>query len=115
MLRSGDPDGFLPHTVFWDAPAGWRRAPLYATETSFGSWRTASIDPPLLPLAWEHVARASAPTTGTLSPSAAARVRTVRRSSRPASASANSRRVASSLFTRASCSSKRGATKLACA
>lgn len=60
VLRSGDPDGFLPHTVFWDAPAGWRRAPLYATHRTWGSWRTASIDPPLLPLAWEHVARASA-------------------------------------------------------
>ncbi|MTD44036.1 hypothetical protein GKE82_06900 [Conexibacter sp. W3-3-2] len=60
VLRSGDPDGFLPHTVFWDAPAGWRRAPFYATERSWGSWRTTTIDPPLLPLAWEHVARASA-------------------------------------------------------
>lgn len=60
VLRSGDPDGFLPHTVFWDAPAGWRRAPLYATASTWGSWRTETIGPPLLPLAWAHVARASA-------------------------------------------------------
>ena len=59
ILRSGRPDGFLPHTVFWDAPAGWRRAPLYATSGFFGDWRTESVGPPLLPFAWEIVARAS--------------------------------------------------------
>lgn len=59
ILRSGDPDGFLPHTVFWDSPARWRRAPLYATERTWGSWRTTSIDPPLLAWAWEKVAAAS--------------------------------------------------------
>jgi hypothetical protein len=56
ILRSGRPDGFLPHTVFWDAPAGWRRTPLYATRTVLGSWRTETIGPPLLPVAWELVA-----------------------------------------------------------
>ncbi len=56
VLRSGRPDGFLPHTVFWDVPAGWRRAPLYATAAPFGCWRTETIGPPLLPLAWELVA-----------------------------------------------------------
>jgi hypothetical protein len=60
VLRSGRPDGFLPHTVFWDAPAGWRRAPLYATRGFVGDWRTETIGPPLLPLAWEIVADASA-------------------------------------------------------
>ena len=61
VLRSGDPDGFLPHTVFWDRPPGWRRWPLYATRTGeVAAWRTASIDPPLLPWAWEQVAAASA-------------------------------------------------------
>jgi glycogen debranching enzyme len=59
VLRSGRPDGFLPHTVFWDAPAGWRRAPLYATRGCFGNWRTESVGPPLLPFAWELVADAS--------------------------------------------------------
>jgi len=60
VLRSGRPDGFLPHTVFWDAPAGWRRAPLYATRGFVGDWRTETIGPPLLPFAWEIVADASA-------------------------------------------------------
>jgi len=59
VLRSGRPDGFLPHTVFWDAPAGWRRAPLYATRGFVGDWRTETIGPPLLPFAWEIVADAS--------------------------------------------------------
>jgi glycogen debranching enzyme len=56
VLRSGRPDGFLPHTVFWDAPAGWRRAPLYATRGFVGDWRTETIGPPLLAFAWELVA-----------------------------------------------------------
>jgi len=59
VLRSGRPDGFLPHTVFWDAPAGWRRAPLYATRGFLGDCRTETIGPPLLALAWELVAAAS--------------------------------------------------------
>ena len=60
VLRSGRPDGFLPHTVFWDAPPGWRRAPFYATRGFFGDWHTETIGPPLLALAWEIVAAASA-------------------------------------------------------
>lgn len=59
VLRSGRPDGFLPHTVFWDAPAGWRRAPLYATHEVVDPWRTGTIGPPLVPTAWELVADAS--------------------------------------------------------
>jgi glycogen debranching enzyme len=59
VLRSGDPDGFLPHTVFWGHPAGWRRAPFYATRSPFGSLRTETIDPPLLAVAWERVAAVS--------------------------------------------------------
>jgi hypothetical protein len=59
VLRSGRPDGFLPHTVFWGWPAGWRRAPLYATMRVAGSWMTETIGPPLLPMAWEIVAEAS--------------------------------------------------------
>ena len=59
VLRSGRPDGFLPHTVFWDAPAGWRRAPLYATRGLFGDRCTETIGPPLLAFAWELVADAS--------------------------------------------------------
>ncbi len=60
VLRSGRPDGFLPHTVFWDAPAGWRRAPFYATRGFVGDWRTETVGPPLLAFAWEIVADASA-------------------------------------------------------
>ncbi len=59
VLRSGRPDGFLPHTVFWDTPAGWRRAPLYATRRPFGDRCTETIGPPLLAFAWELVADAS--------------------------------------------------------
>ena len=59
VLRSGRPDGFLPHTVFWDAPAGWRRAPLYATRGLLGDRCTESVGPPLLAFAWEIVAAAS--------------------------------------------------------
>jgi hypothetical protein len=59
VLRSGRPDGFLPHTVFWDAPAGWRRSPLYATRGLLGDHHTETIGPPLLAYAWELVADAS--------------------------------------------------------
>ena len=31
LLRAGRPDGFVPHTAFWQASPRWRRAPLYAT------------------------------------------------------------------------------------
>ncbi|WP_320670745.1 MGH1-like glycoside hydrolase domain-containing protein [Patulibacter defluvii] len=67
VVRGGDPriaprvgarPGLLPHTVFWDRPAGWRRAPFYATRRIVGELATASIGPPLLPLAWERVAAA---------------------------------------------------------
>lgn len=59
VLRSGRSDGFLPHTAFWDAPARWRRAPLYATRGPFGDLCTETIGPPLAPYAWKLVADAS--------------------------------------------------------
>ena len=59
LLRAGRADGFIPHTVFWDRPAGWRRAPLYATERLRGDTRTASIQTPMIALAWEIVGEAS--------------------------------------------------------
>ncbi|MBJ7331829.1 MAG: hypothetical protein JHC95_18180 [Solirubrobacteraceae bacterium] len=59
VLASGRPDGFLPHTAFWHWPAGWRRAPFYATASVVGSRITETINPPLLPFAWELVADAS--------------------------------------------------------
>lgn len=59
LLRAGRLDGFIPHTTFWDRPAYWRRAPFYATHTVFGCSETATIQTPLLALAWELVAEAS--------------------------------------------------------
>jgi glycogen debranching enzyme len=59
LLSAGNGKGFLPHTVFWDWPAGWRRAPLYATASFRNSLATISIQTPLIALAWEAVADAS--------------------------------------------------------
>ncbi len=59
LVRSGRLDGFIPHTAFWDRPAYWRRAPFYGTHTVFGASATATIQTPLLALAWELVAAAS--------------------------------------------------------
>ena len=58
-MRAGRLDGFIPHTAFWDRPAYWRRAPFYGTHTVFGATATATIQTPLLALAWELVAQAS--------------------------------------------------------
>jgi hypothetical protein len=60
LLRAGRLDGFIPHTAFWDRPAGWRRAPFYGTHSIWGSSATATIGTPLLALAWERVAAMSA-------------------------------------------------------
>jgi glycogen debranching enzyme len=49
-------DGLVPHTVFWDYPALWRRAPLYACNSVFRNHATAHIQTPLLAVAWETVA-----------------------------------------------------------
>ena len=37
LLRAGRTDGFVPHTAFWGWPAGWRRAPFYATDSIRGA------------------------------------------------------------------------------
>ncbi len=58
LLRAGRLDGFIPHTAFWDRPAYWRRAPFYGTHTMFGATATATIQTPLLAVAWERVAGA---------------------------------------------------------
>lgn len=60
LLRSGDGSGLLPHTVFWGAAPRWRRAPFYATSSLRGDVATATIQTPLIALAWERVAAASA-------------------------------------------------------
>jgi hypothetical protein len=59
LLRAGRLDGFIPHTTFWDRSAYWRRAPFYGTRGVFGDTATATIQTPLLALAWELVADAS--------------------------------------------------------
>lgn len=59
LVRAGRLDGFIPHTAFWDRPAYWRRAPFYGTHTVFGCTATATIQTPLLALAWELVAQSS--------------------------------------------------------
>jgi hypothetical protein len=59
LLRAGRADGFVPHTAFWDRPAGWRRAPFYATASLAGDLATESIQTPLIAVAWERVAAAS--------------------------------------------------------
>jgi hypothetical protein len=59
LLRAGRLDGFVPHTAFWDRPAYWRRAPFYGTHSVFGATATATIQTPLLALAWEQVAACS--------------------------------------------------------
>jgi len=64
LLRAGDPDGLVPHTAFWSAPAAWRRAPFYATRSPWGSRATASTQTPLLAFAWERVAAASTDAPG---------------------------------------------------
>jgi hypothetical protein len=64
LLRAGRLDGFIPHTAFWHERAGWRRAPFYATESLRGDRGTAHIQTPLLALAWELVAEASADEPG---------------------------------------------------
>ena len=56
LLRAGRPDGFIPHTAFWQASPRWRRAPLYATANYRGDTGTESIQTPLLAFAWERVA-----------------------------------------------------------
>jgi glycogen debranching enzyme len=64
LLHAGRLDGFIPHTVFWDRPARWRRAPFYGTHTFFGNQATATTQTPLIAVAWEIVAGASADDPG---------------------------------------------------
>ena len=64
LLSAGRLDGFIPHTVFWHDRAGWRRAPFYATHSLRGNRATAHIQTPMIALAWELVAEASADEPG---------------------------------------------------
>jgi glycogen debranching enzyme len=59
LLRAQAPNGLIPHTIFWEAPPRWRRAPFYATQTTLGAGATGSTQTPIAALAWERVAEAS--------------------------------------------------------
>jgi glycogen debranching enzyme len=59
LVRAGRLDGFVPHTIFWDHPARWRRAPFYATHSMRGNRAASHIQTPMLALAWRTVAEAS--------------------------------------------------------
>jgi hypothetical protein len=58
LLSAAESDGFIGHTIFWDAPVRLSRRGFY----NLVSWRdrmTRTIHPPLLAFAWELVADAS--------------------------------------------------------
>jgi hypothetical protein len=63
LLAAQEADGFIGHTVFWDAPIRRSRRAFYNVLRG-GDRMTRTIQPPLLPLAWEEVARASSDEPG---------------------------------------------------
>jgi hypothetical protein len=58
LLAAAEPDGFIGHTIFWDAPVRLSRRAFYNL-LSWGDRMTRTIHPPLLAFAWEIVADAS--------------------------------------------------------
>jgi hypothetical protein len=58
MLTAQEPDGFIGHTICWDAPVRASRRPFY-NFTNGHERMTRTIQPPFLALAWEMVAAAS--------------------------------------------------------
>ena len=58
LLAVQEPDGFIGHTVFWDAPIRASRRLFYNVHRA-SDRMTRTIQPPFLALAWEEVARAS--------------------------------------------------------
>jgi hypothetical protein len=58
LLRAQEPDGFLGHTIFWDAPIRRTRRAFYNVLAD-GDRMTRSIQPPFVALAWEAVAARS--------------------------------------------------------
>jgi hypothetical protein len=58
LLAAAEPDGFIGHTIFWDAPVRLSRRAFYNL-TSCRDRMTRTIHPPLLAFAWEIVADAS--------------------------------------------------------
>lgn len=58
LLAAQEPDGFVGHTIFWDAPIRRSRRALYNVRR-LDDRMTRTIQPPFLALAWEEVGRAS--------------------------------------------------------
>jgi hypothetical protein len=58
LVAAQEPDGFIGHTIFWDAPIRTSRRPFYNVIAA-GDQMTRTIQPPFIGLAWEDVARAS--------------------------------------------------------
>src|SRR4051794_14256615 len=58
LLAAQEPDGFIGHTICWDAPVRRSRRPFY-NFLNGDDRMTRTIQPPLIALAWEEVARAS--------------------------------------------------------
>jgi len=58
LLAAAEPDGFIGHTIFWDAPVRLSRRAFYNL-ISGRDRMTRTIHPPLLAFAWEIVADAS--------------------------------------------------------
>jgi hypothetical protein len=63
LLAAAEPDGFIGHTIFWDAPVRLSRRAFYNL-VSGRDRMTRTIHPPLLAFAWEIVADASADDPG---------------------------------------------------
>jgi hypothetical protein len=58
LVRAQEPDGFIGHTIFWDAPIRRSRRAFYNVLAP-GDRMTRSIQPPFVALAWEAVAARS--------------------------------------------------------
>jgi hypothetical protein len=58
LLTAQEPDGFIGHTICWDAPVRRSRRPFY-NFVDADDRMTRTIQPPFLALAWEEVAGCS--------------------------------------------------------
>ena len=63
LLRAQEPDGFVGHTIFWDAPIRRSRRAFYNVLDP-DDRMTRSIQPPFVALAWEAVAARSSDDPG---------------------------------------------------
>ena len=58
LLRAQEPDGFLPHTIFWHRPVRLSRRSFYSLAHP-SDRTTRTIQPPFVAFAWELVAASS--------------------------------------------------------